>query len=840
MKTLSRRGMLSSRAGIVLAATAAVAAFPAAAGAAVMGSARVTSAQDLVPGQHTLSVAVQNNNSFFAATPANLVRIVVPTGVRYSSHAPIIPPTGWQRVATGGSLDETVLTFRATAAGLAPGQQVTFSAPIVAVRPVNSDGGGRLTVSLSDDSGATFLTATPTSAGATDLRVRAVEIVPGPRPVAPAGVTDGTATAGQDLDFGYSLRSHATGQVSVTTDLVSSTGDQVLKPAVQATIAAGETVAFVVPVRLRQLSTQRTASFTARATGAASARDANGSVNAVPPAELSATALAPRRVASGQSRSFDATIRKVSGPDVDVSDATLRFAATEAGLATPFRVSGEQTAKLGSVLVQGPEGTHPANIEIHGTDANGAAWQGQLDAGQVTIDDTAPRVGITATRPAGQDSVKKNDSVAVTVSVHEVSTVSASDVSVELVSGSGQVVRVPMTATTGSEGAQRFTGNAQVPFGDQQGSLRARARVADGAGHVGEGETAPIVLDNIVPALSARAYELSPTQIRVGFDENRLIRGGCSPSDWGVDGAIVLAVRYSDGSPCQNGQSGPAAAPDNYRILVLHSGLGSGSRPPVRYNPVPLLSDPVTDGAGNRAASGQAALTRQVPRPVLAGAARQGGAEAAYNSGSASSPNWHLRRIADSSGRPDLEVLYSGGQADYTVQVLDSAGNVLASQAAQTAGAIRVPIADAQNGVALARSLRFLSAQDENRVSDPAPFQVTLDTRPPAIKSYSNSTPGQVVVTFDEPIVEGSDFAADWLVRELRGGQQQVIQVNTVHVLGQEARRLDYDTQGGPLVSVSYLFTSSGTNANARRYRDRGGNPLSDVTVSSGVESAGT
>jgi hypothetical protein len=323
---------------------------------------------------------------------------------------------------------------------------------------------------------------------------------------------------------------------------------------------------------------------------------------------------------------------------------------------------------------------------------------------------------------------------------------------------------------------------------------------------------------------------LSTTSIRVQFDDAAgLVTGGCNPTEWEVDGAIVTDVRYTNGTSCRQGAMGSPAAPDNYRVLVLAQAIDEAVEPAVTYTPgARIVGDRAKDGAGNFTVATLIDTVSQVApaAPDILGVTRNGGTEEATLS-----EGKYWTRL----GGNDLAVNFAGARDGYRIQVLDGNDQVLftSDSLVGSTGTVAIPIGTTEGDYE--RKIRLLSSRAVPGAT--TPLTVALDTTAPAISNSvvataSDTAADQIAVTLSEPLGDGTNFSFDWYAFEMASGERAYYVVDKVsgsgNTLTVEATLPNVTTtDSSAFGGVDYIFTSG--DSGGTRYVDRAGNALGDT-----------
>lgn len=807
------------------------------ANASSLGTAAFVKGASVFPGDgREFSVKITNASTGLLAVGEQIdfVKIILPSADGVRAAGGLTGPAGWtgSTVTTPAGLHE--VRFRASGSPLSPGSNAVFGYLADVAAPESGDAEVATKVFVSSDGGRTFDGANTLTTTVAVLEVTSLSAL------APAGVTDQVASAGQDITYGVTVRSYARQALTVTAKLASSQSGDEIGTAAPVSIASGarETVEF--PVTLGAFSSGSTVStFIADATSEnahAEEFSARLDVQAPPTLKLDADSLRPSIVRSGTpvEYTFAVAATKTQKPTLQLSNCSLSFAGTTASLAEPARFSTgtvTKTLAFAPVAVTGAEGVHSARITCSGTDGNDhpVSYQQNL-TDVITVDNTAPAVTVGVGIPKGQTAVKSGDALTLSGTVGE----NADLDFVRLRTNLGQTFECEPSST------QKFSCAVSPEFTPGTTEAWAEAQATDAAGNIGGAVSDVIAVDLTAPKLVLARTE-SLERVLVRFDEpDGVIRGGCDPTQWTVNGHLVSQVLFSNGDTCTSppaarGKSGPSGDPNNFRVLVLADALSNlDETPEVRYarSSHDVLGDDVRDAAANLAATATVKAVPGIlpPAPEITEVTRtdsagSGEREAATADGAGTKPataTYWTNRTGN-----DLQVGFSGGRTGYRVQVVSANGTALTDPqeitSASGGGTVSVPVGSTDDRYV--RGIRLINAAGAGAITY---FDVALDRTAPALSGAAAEGEKQVTVTFTEVIAFGSDFANDWYTWRKAGGGRDYYAVERVDVTADRTERLltvpfTVDSSFG---GVDYLFTSDGPGA--RRYEDRAGNQLAD------------
>lgn len=749
--------MIRKLAAVTAAAAACTLAMPVLPAAALSGTAALVQGADVLPGLRTYSVQVTNSdpNALLGGQSINGVLVQLPANVGITTAAGALAPNGWtvQRFSNGSSQS---YLYRTDGSGIAPGGKLAFDFPADVAAPASRDQQGQFRVSLSADRGVNAVPA----GGSLTSTVRILDVIQESlRGAAPAGVTDGSGTAGQQITYAFKVQNYARNSVLVQPELLSNGADTfgTPSPAAVAPVGAGQVVEFRIPTTLAG-SADRNATFTAKATApdaAATPDAATFEVQAPARLSLAPNSLTPAVVRQGKTTTFTARATKTGKPSIEQLTGTLSFAGNTIALADPARVAGGDPTTLtyAPSTLTGEDGKYDVEFAFKGVDGNDFAYEqtGLKLLQAVTLDATAPILNVVSTLPSSngvqQTAAKNGDRITVSGTLDEANCAAALDF-VELRTDNGQVEKVSV-----SKSGCSFSGSINPTFAAGASTFAVFAQATDAAGNPGTGSSLTQDIDNVKPAFTF-AETQSARRILVRFAENGKtpVIGGCSETQWRIDEELLVAdVLFSDGSPCVSTKAGP----DNDRILVLNQDRDQDFSTNVTYTPRPRpLGDPVKDGAAADSLEGtiKTVIGTTPAPPVLVQALRNQGAETAVFDDS--------RYFTRFPGN-DLEVVFSGARAGYTVRVLDAGGKSLGSQALDEDGTGQVIVPIGSTDGVYERQLQLVNVQ--GFASETTPFRVELDRFNPRIDTATLGANGRdISVIFNEKLQRGSDAAFEW------------------------------------------------------------------------------
>lgn len=738
------------------------------------------------------------------------------------------PPSGWSVEAIKmGRLQ--VLEYRPDSVlngGIAPQASLEFTFPALVKRPLNSELSGSFKVDVSSNGGIDLGAAT----GDLLTTVKILETLTGAsdglRPTSPTGVTDRTATAGQTITYGYTVRNHAIEDISV--DGVLSVAND---PAGTTTIG-DPTATVIVPgalgtasfshslVELGTAETDRTVSFTAavaKTGGGATATDQTDNLSVWVPSTLDVTGISPIRTRATRTQdgteiqafnSFTVDGKRVGTPKLTLASGSLAFATTT--IALDANNSSSDTLQFGPAEITGADGSHKTTVTLTGQDENGFAYSQSIvgrdattsqivdvDLLDIVIDTLAPDVTVEVTLPATQSAVKDGDTVGVSGTVKGVD-VDLSTLQVFLDPDVGDNVAVSNVSTSGADSDNdgtndtwTFSGSVSPTWHADAKSFVGTANVLDTAENAGTGSSVGEVVDNVIPTLTnpGRTGTTSTGEsfIRIVFDDVHAgdLRGGCDAELYGIDGVpnTIKEVRFAEdpATVCD----GAASNGSGVRYLIPHDSLDPTETPKVSYlfsspDQTRLLGAvPTHDGAINdvgRTVIDTVAGIVPAP-PEIVAITRNGASETAVQDENENG----IQTVFTRFGGDDLEVEFTIPGSGYTIEVLERAadGTITVLKQQAVAGPDRTDLEG--NGTDYITvplpTLTGCDADDKNCTTDglyerglrfvaggPTGEIEWLNIEIDTVPlSFTSALSGHTAtVTFDDIVWDGTDAARDW------------------------------------------------------------------------------
>ena len=801
------------------------------------------SSLNLLPGIQNVTVTVRNTGSTLpgalGGSAVNWVDVKLPntSGVKTTAGL-VTPPSGWTVSRTDAGSIQTY-TFRG---GSVPtGGSQAFTVPVSVTAPL-TDRTGQFDISVSDVDGRG---PNSSASGTLTATIRTLAVVAGTfRPIAPAGVTDGSATGGQTIEYAFDVKNYARAAQNVSSALTSNgVGDGVTNAAA-ASVPSGETRSFVSIVQLGAAGTERTSTFTAAASATQSSAQSLQQTLAVQrPAVLSLdpASFAPKSVKPGIAFSFSIEGTKANTPTLKLTSGSITVAtATATLLEAPVDVSGnaKKTYAFQPMSVDVVDGQYDAAFTFTGVDSNDFAFHQAVNLTRaLTVDALAPRFEtFTVTLPADgsgrRQTAVSNDSDQINIA-GKLDTCDARLDFVRLVTDKGQTVETTVTRAAGSCDftARVTTGSPSATFAADTVSFKAVASATDVAGNAGGVEVAGFAVDLVQPLFTYARTIGTGTKadgILVHFVSGTTLYGACHASQWRVEGQLVVsAVTNTDGSPCQADGSSPTGDMD--RILVLTSPQDQDYLTNVTYTPgTRPVADPATNAAGLEAIARTVNTVIGVApaAPVIARVKRADGAEEAKPDAGV-----YYTRF----GGDDLTADITGGRAGYFVQVIDEDGMLLRSE--EVSGpqhTVTIPLGTAQRSYK-----RFLQLINSNgMISHLTELLVVIDQVAPRLDTVTKTGAKAVRVDFSEALTTaGTDFAEDWFVHQDNpdpdptdpSTNKFVYQVSSVTVSGANSRSIttNENLREATGLGAAYILRSP----SGIRYTDRAGNPLADASA---------
>lgn len=848
--------------------------------ASAEGFARLTAGAEVLPGDFTYNLEIE------ASDATNLVVVNMPAGIGVTipSSANLNAPNGFTgRVQNVGALQRVIYS----GGNLAAGSEMTLEIPTSVATPTNVfETSGRFDVQLSSDSGRSFSTAEEGQSdggGTLTTIIRFLEIVTVDTVApTPAGAQDGSGTEGQNIDVRTTVRNYLASPVTVdlalravSPDTDNFGTDETISDTQRITVNGSGSADFDVQLGAAERNNGNAADRPVRFVADATEVIAEGTAvrndrldyEVQIPGRLSVAGASfdPRFVQPGpQTFVVDAAHAgtpqfEINGGGITLNGSTLQF---DENSARAFDTGDNGTLSF-SGQVPATDGEFSVGFMYQAIDENGFTFMvpfgnitepsGGLLGGQqdviVTIDALAPVLTAVIDLPNDsegrqQDEAKDGDTITVEGTIDDAN---AELAPVELVAGGIVIATADAQRDAFDNGSFSATFD-DVDFPLANGSFLARASATDRAGNLGQTVSEIEEYDNILPVLISARTEgttegaLGGVQALVGdgarisvrFAENNTIIGGCNPNEWTVNGQqIVKEVRYTDNTACQPGQLGP----DNERILILSQGYDRNSTPTVTYTPSAAAGS-VKDGAGNFAIEETVTAVIGIvpPIPDLVDVYRNTGSmmpsqciddENACEQSFFDEDAYWTRFAGD-----DAVVCVAGGRSSYQIEATDGNGNALSPVAQQSTGSpdcIRVPVGGAEG--TYARGVRFLNSAG---AGPEVLFNLQLDQTKPAVSGVVRNG-DEVTVDFNDKVVEGEDFAIDWLIYERLSSNDLVFYSPDEVTTPGDGDDADFTTRiltvdfrdFGDFAGIGYDF-QSGDFGN-ERYGDRAGNLLDDA-----------
>lgn len=818
---------------LVLTLALSIAMQPSPAQASASATAQLIAGLDTLPGTRNFSIRVHNTDSRspILGLRIDTVSIILPSEAGIRTAPAVSAPTGWKvnRIDNRG-LQRYL--YRSENSGIPAGGNQTFTFPAEVAAPFDRDRIATFRVSASDDGGATTSSVEPSPGGTLSTTIRVLEVVPGSlRAVAPAGVVDGSGTAGQAITYEFAVRNHSRSTLQVMPSLEASGPEQIGAGIANAIPSAGQD-SFRHEVTLGNAANDRVMIFTGRARATdsvARAETAPFAVQAPPQLSLQIASFDPTHVRSNAPISyvFTGNVSKIGTPSLTLDFGDLRFGANTAALAPPSYPSGSAARNLEWDITEivGNDGVYAAQFRFVGTDGNGADFKQVFSASElVTIDNIAPFIAMGVEMPfddfgTPQSAIKQGDRPLITGTIDGADRLRT----FQLAPVGGPPLSAINDVTYGStDDGAAFGASPTVPFAEDAGVFRIEAAANDRAGNTGAAVSRDIDIDNVRPSL-ASAVIRSATTIRLGFGEQ--VIGSCDPTEWLVGGeANVDHVTYEDGTRCSPGAQDNR--PDSFRILHLVTPLEDPeSSTSVAYSPQAL--SPARDGAGNvtPSATVTAASSMLPPAPPIAAVLRRDDASpvGAYEP-AVLDDDAYWTNVGGSDG---VLVRFDGGRAGRQIQVLDEAGNVVVSGDSES-GQVHVPLGTVDGSYI--RRIRFVTSSGVGPSTD---LRVALDTVAPTLAAATLVQEDRIRIDFSEKMWAGTNFAVDWYglehnvfnLPEDPDDDYVYYQAQRVEVVDPFTRLLWVDMQGlMSFAGAEYMLSSE----NGERYEDRAGNKMRD------------
>ena len=797
--------------------------------------------------------------SFTITDPAPSLSMVTQVEVFYPTAAGIVLPSApsisappnWTATPQSSPDGSTQwVTFRSNSAvlGLVPGQPTTFTVPGVVHEPASASVTGTWVVEDSRDGGKTLLPTTPSEFTTT---INTLEFVTPFAPIAPAGVTDRTGTAGEPITYTVAVRNFAANPMTIAPTVTSSSNDVVTQPAAQSISGDGATSSFTVPVTLGSAGTS--VFLASLPDGAGTVSD---SFTVQAPADLSLSTLGPSRIGAG---GHDLTVAttKTGTQALQITGASLS-AGPIVGTATavPTFGGGNQATPQNFtfpvvVASSTPDNDYPTTVTAQVTDDNGFSYTvTHSPANDVIVDTTAPSVNPPVIAPpkdangVAQSETKNGDTLSISGVVGPVTDLDTSSLRVSITPNDGSAARPVTSCGAGLTPAANNTYTYACTFSGSWGgsatSVVANVQVNDTAGNVStlSGNSNAVSIDNIAPTAGPQATLTSSVNVQFPFldanGDSVGFTGGCDPNDYVLNGAPAGAVAAVSGGACASGASGQRGV--GFRVLTLRTPLNADTTTStITYQPSAASRSPLVDGAGNAAGviTLKVVSTVKPAAPTFSAVTRTAADGSVKPAVSDSAGYW-----GNTTGANAFQVTVNNAKQYYSVIVYDAAGNVLnketvteapsASSAATgdstVSHTVAIPIAADSVDGAYTRVIKF---QSPNWQYSPAlTLTFNLDRVAPTF-DVTQVDGSSASASFTEPIAAGTDAAEDWFVAYTdAGGNRQTVNVNGVSKTDDQTRLVTFTLPtGASYVGVYYRLDPTSTDT---RYEDRAGNVVAD------------
>lgn len=785
-------------------------------------------------------------------SPVTMVQIFYPThaGIVLPSSPSITAPTNWTATPQS-SPDGTTqwVTFRASTPvlGLLPTQPTTFTVPATVNEPASGSVSDSWVVQDSRDGGKTLLPTTPSQFTTT---VNTLQFVGTFAPTAPAGVTDGTGTAGEAITYGVSVRNYAAHAATVAPTVTSNSNDHVTQPAGTTIPGDGGTGAVTIPITLGSAGTS---------TFVASLPNSSGPLTSAftvqQPADLVLAMLGPSRVGAG---AHDLTVSstKTGSQVLHIDGASLSagpIASTAS--AVPAFAAGNQTTPQNFTFPtvinsSTPDSSYPALVTAQVTDDNGYQYTvTHAPTNGVIVDTSAPTVNPptislpTDANGVRQAATKNGDTLTIAGVVGPVTDLDTSSLHVTITPNDGTAAR-PVTScgaglTPAANNTYTYSCTFSGSWSSSATSLVSNVQVSDTAGNVStvSGNSPAVLIDNKAPTAGPQATLTSSVNLQFPFvdagGDSTGFTGGCDPNDYVLNGAPAGAVASVGGGACASGISGRSVG---FRVLTLRTPLNPDTTSStITYSPSSVSRSPLVDGAGNAAAAITLKVVSTVKpaTPTLSAVTRPNASGAVEPAVSDADGYW-----GNTAGANAFQVTLNNAKQYYTVFVYDTDGNVLHSESVtespsasssatgdnSVSHTVSIPIAAGSPDGAYTRVIKFQSPNWQ--YSPPLTLTFNLDrTAPTFIASPIDN--GSASVTFSEPIVGGTDAADDWFVSYVQAdGTPKTVNVDSVSTTSNTGRVVRFTLPGGATYSAVY-YRLDPTSSDLR-YQDRAGNLMGD------------
>lgn len=724
---------------------------------------------------------------------------------------------------------------------LLPGSSMTFDVTANVGRP-DADLSLPWVVSASDDDGRTTAKYDPDFDGALSPVIRVLRVVDN-RFTAPPEVLDGDGTARQSVDGIATIENLASGALDVTPHL---SGEGFTDPSVPGTVNIASQTQVDVPWSV-QLADDGTAQVVADASAelpypsdapVSQATDTIDILTAAVFAYIDGT-LSPEVVVPGNDVQFSLQLENMGEVDVTTIDpaaSSFDFATFSAPLESPTSMEGQSQALFTFARTTVPDtiadGTYEPTVTLAGTDQNGVAVSQTIDVTDLlTLDSNAPLVDVGVLLPvpavAGEEPAATSDrDFQIEGTVTDASQLCGDcDVSGKVVmfDAAGNEIGDESVPVTNDGGDIRATINIQFVAGTV--AARVDVTAVDTAGLPGTGSTDLFTVDLDPPHESTA--ETGGTdgrdfrRIDITLDERVAFPADLRTTDFDVDGNLVTDVDYADSAGI--GNNDPDVQGNDHPIgdriiLTLGRDLDEDATPVVRFRPA--INDRPHDRVFLELGNFEIEAIDGII-PDIVNVDEIGGLEELddrfYTNQSA--PEMVVSNVTEGHRIRVWEDTNGNGAVDGEDRKVGE--QVVMSDS----GSETVPLDDLGG---TDRELVLLTrATDSGGNSGPlTETDLTLDFTAPEFLQVATDAGAQTVqVSFDEPLRDGRNHAADWVAEVLERGHYVAMSIEEVSgdaVTASRTLQLEEDGWDGTVDRLRYDFLGSEDD----RYIDRAGNKL--------------
>lgn len=740
---------------------------------------------------------------------------------------------------------------------LGPGESATFTVTTEVGQP-QFDVSLPWSVSASDDGGTTATGYEPSESGALSPTIRVLQVVDN-RFTGPTFIDDGDATEGQSVDGVLTVANLGSGTVTVDPSLSGSGFASLDDPAAfdLAPDSAPREIAWSGTLNgPGNASVSADATGTTQAFGQSFESDAPVSqstdalsVLSAAEFEYAADSLNPQIVVPGSSVAFSVqldNIGQAAVDNIDLASSTFEFAGFSAPLTSPSSIEGDSSAlfTFQDTVVPAtiPDGDYTPTVTINGTDQNGVTVSQTITLDDtLTLDSTVPDVAIDVDLPTSavngeSPAATSNTDFQVTGTVTDANDSGEQDPcgSCEI---TGQLVVFDASGTQIQQEPVQFTNDggdlsATINTSFQSGATAANvtASAVDEAGLSNSGATEIFDVDIVAPgedlAVTGGPDGSDLRRIDVHLTERVAFPDRLTPTNFDVDGNVVTGVEFVDSKGVDNNeasQQGNSFPVGDQIVLTLGQDLGEDETPAVRFNGADLGDRPydrVNLTLGNFEI--EAADGILPPLPAVDSLGGLGELDGQFHTNQ-SAPELVASNVTEGHR---IQV-YEDSDGDGAV---DGTDREVGEKIAQSSGSITIQLDDLGT---TERDLTLLTraVDASGNEGETAADAVSLDFTAPEFATLGEDVDNREVnTTLDEPLRDGRNAVADWVVEKNRFGTYVALErdqvtgadntdTRTTHISDDEEQ-----WEEGAADRVSYDFDGPVEE----RYIDRAGNVLAN------------